>query len=163
MKLPTPFQGMNAIKTLVTGAEAHAEALGDASTGAEHLVLSALDLPDGSARRVFARVGADPDAFAGAIAESHDSALRQLGIEPVCAESLGAGSRRTPSLNESAARVMRSAASRSRTNRPELLGAQVVAAAAELEHGTAARALRQLGIDRDELGVAAEWEIRKSA
>lgn len=163
MKLSKLLQGTQAIKALVAGAQAHATSLGDSSAGAEHLVLSALSQPDGSARRVFEKVGADPEAFAAAIGESHDAALRQLGIEPVGAELLGAGSRRPVTLNESAVRVLRSAAARSRTNRPAVLGAQVLAAAAELEHGTAARALRRAGIDRDDLGVAAEWEIRKAA
>lgn len=163
MKLPAPFQGMKSIKALVLGAEAHAKRLGDASTGAEHLLLAALDEPDGSAQRVFARVGIEPTAFAAAIGDAHDSALRALGLEPVRPELLGAGSVGPQRLDESAAHVLRSAASLSRTVRSKQLGAQVVAAVAELEHGTAARALRELGVDRTDLAVAADAELQVTA
>ena len=41
-----------------------------------------------------------------------------------------------------------------------LLGAHVVAAVAEIPHGTAARALATLGIDRAELAAAARAEVQ---
>ncbi len=163
MKLPAPFQGRKSIKALIASAEDRANALGDASVGAEHLVLAALDAPDGSARRVFARVGADPGAFGAAVEASHDAALRHLGLQPVQPELLGAVSRGPQRLSESAAHVLRSAATSSRADRPRTLGASVVAAAAELEHGTTARALHVLDIDRAVLAAAAQAEIQHPA
>lgn len=159
MKLPTPFQGMKVIKSLVLRAQELAAEMGDAATGAEHLLLAAFELPEGSARRAFERAGADPDRFTGAVADSHDAALRTLGVEPIDAELLGPSGRGPTRVGESAAHVLRSAATRSRANRTETIGAQVVAAVAELHHGTAARALRQMDVDRNELAIAADAEI----
>ncbi|MGZ8476106.1 MAG: Clp protease N-terminal domain-containing protein, partial [Candidatus Limnocylindria bacterium] len=47
---------MRTIKKLLTDAEVEARAMGEAEPGAEHLLLAALDLPDGSARRAFERL-----------------------------------------------------------------------------------------------------------
>lgn len=163
MKVPAPFQGMKSVKTLIASAEDRANALGDSSVGAEHLLLAALDAPDGSARRAFARAGADPDAFSVAVEACHDPALRRLGLEPVQPELLGAVSRGPQRLSESAAHVLRSATTNSRADRARTLGAGVVAAVAELEHGTAARALHVLHIDRAALAAAAQAEIRHPA
>lgn len=162
MKLPAPFQGAKALKTLVLDAQSEAQRLGDAATGAEHLLIAALAAPDGSARRAFARAGVDPTAFRGAVEDSHDAALRGLGLAPVDPELLGDGTRGKQRLTESAAHVLRSAATLSKGSsvRPELLGAQVVVAVTELEHGTAARALRVLDVDRAALAVAAHAELR---
>lgn len=160
MNLPAPFQNMKSLKTLVLRAEQRAKELGDPALGAEHLLLAALEAPDGSAARVFARVSADPDAVLGAIDEAHDAALRAVGVEPLRAGLRSSRKRGPVRLSESAAHVLRSAAGRSRHERPRLLGAQIVAGVAELEHGTAPRALRVLGIDRGELAVAADAELR---
>lgn len=160
MKLPAPFAGMRALKTLVLDAQAEASRLGDASTGAEHLLIAAFNQPDGAARSAFARAGADPDAFVDAVESAHEAALRGLGLRPVDPALLGAGTRGPQRLGESAAHVLRSAAAMSKSARAELLGAQIVAAVATLEHGTAARALREQGVDRAELAVAADAELR---
>jgi hypothetical protein len=66
VKLRNPVRDMRTIKTLMTGAEAEALEAGESVPGAEHLLLSALALPDGSARRAFERVGADPDELRAA-------------------------------------------------------------------------------------------------
>jgi hypothetical protein len=50
--------------------------MGAVSPGPEHLLLSALGMDDGTARRAFARVGADADGFAVAVAAGHDAAFR---------------------------------------------------------------------------------------
>lgn len=160
MKLPAPFQGMKALKTLVLDAEAEAQRLGDSSTGAEHLLIAALADPNGSASRAFTRAGLDPTAYAGAVEDAHDAALRGLGLAPVDPSLLGAGTRGPKKLSESAAHVLRHASTMSKTVRPDVLGAQVVVAVTELEHGTAARALRVLDVDRGDLAVAAHAEIR---
>lgn len=159
MKLPAPFAGMKALKTLVLDAEAAAQRLGDASTGAEHLLIAALADPDGSASRAFARAGIDPSAYSGAVEAAHDAALHNLGLAPVDPATLGAGTRGPKKLSESAAHVLRSASTMSKTVRPKALGAQVVVAVTELEHGTAARALRVLDVDRGELASAARAEL----
>ena len=80
MRLGNPVREIRTIDRLLTGAEAQARRLGDDLPGAEHLLLSALELPDGTARATFARVGADADRLAEAIADRHAAALRAVGI-----------------------------------------------------------------------------------
>jgi ATP-dependent Clp protease ATP-binding subunit ClpA len=65
--IKTRFSDMRMIRTLLEGAEAEAGRAGESMPGAEHLLLAALDLPDGTARRAFERVGADPSALRQAI------------------------------------------------------------------------------------------------
>ena len=59
----THVADVRTIAALCTGAEAEARRDGQCLPGAEHLLLSALALPDGSARRSFERVGAQPDGL----------------------------------------------------------------------------------------------------
>jgi ATP-dependent Clp protease ATP-binding subunit ClpA len=119
-------------------------------------------MDDGTARRAFARVGADPDAVAPAIAAQHDGALRAIGVEPVELDQadVDAGPakgvfRATPA----AQRAFQSAVKLSKQAKPSrLLGAHVVVAVAEIAQGTAARTLREMGVDPQALADAARAE-----
>lgn len=71
-----PFADIKTMSTLFPAAERAALAMGESEPGAEHLILAALDLPDGSAARAFERVGADPLGFREAVAAQHEQALR---------------------------------------------------------------------------------------
>lgn len=154
--------GTRTVKAVMLGAEQHAEALGDSATGPEHLLLAALDLDDGDARRAFERVGADPDGVRDAIVDVHATALRGIGIEPVPEERLGRGSRRRERLSRTAVSTIRLAGDESKRDRSRSFGAHIVAAVAQLERGTAPRALHAMGIDLDELLVAARMEAIKA-
>lgn len=164
MKRPRALTDIATINKLLTGAEAEAQRTGDPLPGAEHLLLSALALPDGTARRAFERVGADPDRFRGAIGSTHDAALRGIGI---AADEDIAGS--PPSTrpatgllrtNASAQQAFQTAVKLAKATKPSRLrGAHVVEAVARMELGTAARALELLGIDRAALGAAAREEL----
>ena len=68
-RLKTRLHDMTTIATLCLKAEHYANERGLKEVGAEHFVLAALALPDGTARRVFERLGADPDGFADAIVD----------------------------------------------------------------------------------------------
>lgn len=163
MKLRNPIREFKTMQALFAGAEAHARALGDELPGPEHLLLAALDLEDGSAARACASVGLDPEAFGAAIGREHDAALAALGIhtEPSASAAIEqttpAGMfRSTGQAQEAfqrAVAVMRESGARA------LIGAHVVVAVAELEHGTAARALDACGIDRSQLRDAAMAEV----
>lgn len=153
---------MRAIKQLLTDAEREARAMGDAEPGAEHLLLAAVELPDGTARRVLATFGVDAERLRRAILEHHDAALAQVGID---AATIG-----TPRPVEPAngSGVYRSAASAREAFQAAgtmarrdhaLLGAHVAAAVAEMEHGTVAGVLRSLGVDRAALAAASRTEI----
>ena len=163
MKLADTVRDVRTIKTLLSGAEAEAQRAGESLPGAEHLLLSALALPDGSARRAFERVGAHPDRLRAAIAQQHADALRSIGIEPPDDAALDAEvDSETPAptgvfrSNASVRHAFQAASEMARSAEPpRLAGAHVVAAVAEMEHGTAARVLAAMGIDRSALAAAA--------
>jgi ATP-dependent Clp protease ATP-binding subunit ClpA len=167
MKLTQPVRDIRTINKLLSGAEAQAHQAGESAPGAEHLLLSALALPDGSARRAFERAGADPDQLRAAIAAQHADALRAIGIEPPDDAALDAAvASNTPAAtgvfrsNASARSAFQAASRMARSKRSSrLLGAHVVAAVAQMEHGTATRALAVMGIDRATLAAAALEEI----
>lgn len=167
MRLRNPVRDMRTINALLTGAEAEAHEAGHTMPSAEHLLLSALALPDGTARRAFERLGADPDGLRPAITAQHEQALRAIGIEPPGDEELDvpAGGRATRGrgvfrATASAQAAFRGAADLAKEEKGSpLLGAHVVAAVARMEHGTAARALRAMGIDRHALAAASRQEI----
>ena len=164
MKLKNPIKDMRTVKQLLSGAENEALRAGESQPGAEHLLLSALELPDGAARRAFASVGADPDEFGRVIADQHADALRALGIEPPDEESLTPATATKPTRwyrsNASLQTAFQEAGDMAREDGTWLSGAHVVAAVAGMEHGTAVRALRAMGVDRERRAAAAAAEAR---
>lgn len=149
MRIRDRLRDVRTIRQLHEAAEAEARRAGDTEPAAEHFLLAAIELPDGTARRAFATVGADPDALRGAIEAQHAEALESVGVEaaaapPAPVAGTGRGAYRSRS---SAQQVFREAGELARTTRTPLCGAHVVVAVTALEHGTAARALRALGID----------------
>ena len=166
MKVKNPVREIRTIKQLLTGAEAEAHKMGDTLPGAEHLLLSALALPDGSARRAFERLGADADGVRSAIVAHHAEALQTVGVEPVDAAALMStpdavgpptGAFRSSASAQSVFQEAVKLANRGKASR--LAGAHVVVAVAQMEHGTAAEALRGMGIDRHALAAAAQSEL----
>ena len=154
------------VRTLLSTAERIARAGGDEQPGAEHLLLAAFELPDGTARRAFDDLGVSPDDLPAAIADQHRDALASVGIAapleadaPAPLPEPGGVYRTQPSAQV----VFQRAVEISGTPPPRhLRGAHVLMAIGELEHGTAPRALRRLGIDRERLRVAAERALAAS-
>ena len=153
---------MRSIKQLLTDAEREARAMGDPEPGAEHLLLAAVNLPDGSAARVLEAFGVDRDGLRRAIGEHHAAALASVGIDPaeVAAPTpieppSGTGPYRSGASAREAFQAVTTMARRDRT----LLGAHVVAAVAAMEHGTAACVIESLGIDRTALAAASHEAI----
>lgn len=166
MKLPRALRDIDTINQLLSGCESEARRLGDALPGAEHLLLSALELSDGTARRAFELTGADPDEYRAAINRTHADALRAIGIRA----DDGAAAAPSSALPAKASGVLRTNASEqqafqaavklSKASKPSLLlGAHVVMAVCQMEHSTAARALDTMGIDRAALSAAASAEL----
>lgn len=149
------------IKLLLEGAERLAQQSGESLPGAEHLLLSALALPDGTARRAFERLGVDPDGLPSAIAEQHDDALRAVGIEVKTEFDAPAPAKRGVYLSApSAQTTFKRAVEMSGKPKPRRLrGAHVILAVTEMERGTVARALSRMGVDRNELASAAREEL----
>ncbi len=160
MRLLNPLRDVRTINRLLTGAEAEARKAGEEIPGAEHLLLSALGLPDGTARRAFERLGVDPGALRGAIESQHALALRGAGIEVteggITQETTLAPARGVFRATPTAQAVFRAAVGLSKEGkRSHLLGAHVVASVARLDQGTVVRALDLLAVDRHALGAAA--------
>lgn len=160
MGLASAVRDMRTIKRLLTEAEAEARRGGEEAPGPEHLLLAATSLPDGTAARALQRVGVDPQRLRTAIEEAHQGALAAIGIEVAHRSGGAAGlrSRATGAFRSTpqAQQVFQAAVALSKSAKPyRLKGAHVVAAATRLEHGTAARALAALGVDRGRLREAA--------
>ena len=147
--------------------EAERQALLDQQTkpGAEHFLLAALDLKDGTARLAFEKAGADPAALRPAIARQYEDALHSIGIRRTGAT--GPGTERRPLLANAglydaapAGQALMQDLAASRKDHRPLLGAHVVAITASMEHGVLARALRLMGVDPGILKSAAEGITR---
>lgn len=160
------FRDAKTISTLCSVAERYANASGEEEPGAEHFVLAALDLPDGSARRAFARLGADPARFGAAIEVQYQQALQCVGIDSkvlqeVAADAISAR-RGLYHAQASGQELMQRMAADRRSDSSMLCGAHVLIAASASEHGVVPRALRAMGIDSQRLAAAARAEIQSS-
>ena len=164
MGLVNAVREMRTIKRLLTRAEAEARSGGEQTPGPEHLLLAATALSDGTAARALERVGVGPQRLRTAIEEAHASALAAVGIE-VEHHSGGTAGLRGPASGvfrstPQAQQVFQEAVALSKSTKPSRLqGAHVVAAICDLEHGTTARALAALTVDRDRLREAARAEV----
>ncbi len=160
-QLQTRIADMRTLAALCKGAERHANADGQTEPGAEHFVLAALELPDGSAEKAFQRVGSDPRRFRDAINQQYGEALTAIGMDGV----LPAPVPITPAsglyrAGASAHALVKQLSEWPRSSwRERLSGAHVLAVAATTSHGVAARAFRSMGVDGAALCVAARAEI----
>lgn len=165
MGLRDRIHDIRTMHTLFTAAETEAQRMGEDAAGAEHLVLAALDLPDGSARRALHRVGSDADGFRAAVVGQHAEALRAIGVDSANAV-LDAHIPEPPDRPTGPVRTTTSAhtlfsqvVDRVRAERSRLHGAWIVLVATESDHGSTARALRYMGVDRAALATAAWSEL----
>lgn len=155
-RIRSKLDDMGTLERLAERAEAHALQDQQREPGAEHFLLAALDLPDGTARLSFGQMGVNPDALKDAIERQYGDALRSVGV--TADASAVAPLQAKPGVYRAAASgqaVMRELAATRKGHGP-LLGAHVVAIVAGMRHGVAARALRALAIDADALRSTAE-------
>ena len=167
-KLRGRAAAMKTIAALLTQAEQIARAGGTEQPAAEHLVLAALQLPDGTAARALERLGSSGADFELALDAQEVEDLERIGVHvdddrisaelPPPDEPVGIH-RSAPSAQE----LFQAAGEDARRDGGALLGAHVLRAAAELEHGPTARALRRIGIERTELRAATTVEIEARA
>ena len=157
---------MRTIKQLLTDAERIARDMGDEEPGAEHLLLSALALPDGSAARALDSLGVDANGFRAALRAEQADALVAAGVPREAADAMAdprplgaAGAPLLYGAGPSAREVFQEAGKLARSSKQRLVGAHVVAAVAGLERGTVPRALGRLGVDRARLADAARAEL----
>jgi ATP-dependent Clp protease ATP-binding subunit ClpA len=163
MRLINAVRDMRTIRQLLTEAEAEARRGGQERPGPEHLLISAVSLPDRTAGRALARVGVSVDALRTAVQSAHAVAPGAVdSAEPTPSAASTALRAPTGALRSTpqAQQVFQQAVAASKATRPSLLtGAHVVAAASDLEGGTVARALEALGVDRAALRAAADAEL----
>ena len=158
------FRDIKTISKLISGADEQAHLNGDGDPGAEHFLLSAFNLPDGSARRVFERTGADPDHFHAAIKKQYNDALCSIGIDEISIESDPEPVNPTRTFinaKPSGQAFMKALYALKKKDRDiPLLGAHVVGVVAGMEHGIAARALRAMGVDLVHISRAVKEELQ---
>lgn len=163
MKLPNILRGQSTWGRLVESSIEYAAKLGDRAVGAEHMLLAALDEPTGATRRAFAAAGGDPSTVEDAIRWSHANALRAVGVEPVPEAALEVGSRATrhrrADFGESCRQVIATAATRAKLSGSNAVDLFVLDVIGDLREGTAARALREIGLAPGALHAAVLEEI----
>lgn len=138
---------MGTIRRLCEQAEAHALQDQQREPGAEHFLLAALDLPDGTARLAFERAGVEPDALKTAIERQYADALGSIGLAAqTSTDTPVSANPRVYHAAPSGQEIMQKLAAARKSHGP-LLGAHVVGIVAGMTHGVAARALRALGVD----------------
>ncbi len=165
-RLRQRLHDMKTIKTLFLNAERHANTEGQQTPGVEHFILAALELPDGSARKAFERVGANPEDFKDAIAQQYRDALKSVGIDTSGMSSFNDASGITPHQSglfqaKPAVRtlMLQMLQQRKKQPSPTLLSAHVIVAATTISQGVAMRAFNRMGIDLAALDRAAQAEI----
>ena len=142
--------------TVLPAAERLAHEDGIPEPGAEHLLLAALALPDGYARRAFGGVGGDVVALPIALRHGHDEALRTVGVQ-ADDEAIGPampppGDASGPLRTQGALQVaFARAVSLAKADGLPVSSGHLLLAVIEPDHGTVARALTRLGIDRASL------------
>ncbi len=157
------FRDMKTISQLISGADEQANISGEEKPGAEHYVLSALNLDDGSAKRIFESIGADSNKFREAIREQYSEALSFIGISPDATEIEPEpikSNRMLHNSQPSGQELMKSLyALKQEDKEHPLLGAHVISVAAEMEHGVVARAFKVMGIGREQLAKSVKEEL----
>jgi ATP-dependent Clp protease ATP-binding subunit ClpA len=160
-KLKQRWQDTRTIMALSLGAEQRALQEGQQHPGAEHYMLAALDLPDGSARRVFARIGADPEAYRAALNQRHAEALSAIGLHDAAGDAAPPAKATVLfDVQPSGQALMQSLPELQRRLPAPLCGAHVLLAAASMAHSAAGRAFKTIGVELQALASAAEAELR---
>jgi hypothetical protein len=152
MPLRTARHDIRLIADLLTLAETEARALGDPQPGAEHLLIASLLLDDDSARSA---LGVEVAAVRDALAAVHATALAAASVTDSSAPPALPPAHGLYRSDVSTRDVFGRAKTLARRSPSGLRAAHVLAAVAEREHGTAARVLAHLAIDRSALIEAA--------
>ncbi|MES9862986.1 MAG: Clp protease N-terminal domain-containing protein [Candidatus Thiodiazotropha sp. 4PDIVS1] len=137
------FHDMKTIGKLIPGADKEANMVGEEKPGAEHFILAALNLEDGTAKRTFERFEIDSEKFREAIKKQYEEALSSFFIsqdtietdpEPIVSSEIFHDSQ--PSGQD----LMKSLYALKKEDKDHpLLGAHVLIAAAAIEHGVVPR------------------------
>ena len=138
---------------VLPAAERLAHADGIPQPGAEHLLLGALELPDGIARRALDAVGCDSGALQAALTQGHAAALRAVGVH-ADDEAIGAAmpaptQAKGPLRSQGSLQTaLQRAVELAKDDGVSLGSGHLLLAVIEPERGTLAGALTRLGVDR---------------
>ena len=124
--------------------------------GAEHLLLAALDLEDGVARRAMNTFQVDAAELRAAIVGQHEEALSTVGViadDNAIAASLPASGqpRGLYRAQGSLQTAFQHAVALAKRDKALLNSGYLLLAITDAEHGSVARSLEQLGVDRTSL------------
>lgn len=150
---------MATMRSLLEGAERESAAQGEADPGAEHVVLAALALPDGTAADALAALGVDAARLRLAIERVHAEALAAVGIvEPPAPTPRPTPTNRGVYRSKGSTRdLLRATAEARKAQRAKrFTSAHVLVGASTLEYGTLPKALHHLGIDAATLRATAQ-------
>jgi ATP-dependent Clp protease ATP-binding subunit ClpA len=159
------FNDMRIISALCTSAEKHALAEGQKLPGAEHFMLAAFELPDGSAKRILARLGKNPGQLQQAVQQQYADALQSIGVETQ-ADLQNSSAHLAPNIGifkaqpSGQALMQALATTKKEEGNTPLLSCHVLLVIAQMQNGVAARALRKLGIDLAQLQQETRKEIQ---
>ncbi|MEW8323534.1 MAG: Clp protease N-terminal domain-containing protein [Candidatus Thiodiazotropha taylori] len=157
------FRDMRTVSKLIAGADKQASLLVEEKPGAEHFVLSALNLEDGTAKRAFERLGADSGKFQAAVEKQYSEALSHIGMDPPSLDIQPEPIETTKTFQESQASgqdlMKKLFALKQQDKQHPLLGAHVLCAVADMQHGVVSRAFRVMGIKPEQLIRFAREEI----
>ena len=147
-----PIEDIRTMERLFTTAETEAAQAGEPHPGAEYLVLAALQLPEGSARRTFERLGTDPDGFRTALLGQDHGAEDPPVTDP-------ATPHRPVRYGASGRDLFQEVVGLVRSEKSQIYGAYIVLVAAQLDYGATPTALKKMNVDRHELAIAARAEL----
>lgn len=164
------FQDARTLTTLCKTAEDLARQLGRKAPASEHFVLAAFELTDGTARDTFRLLGLDKSDFSAAIETQRVHALATVGVTVSVPLTATANQDLLPPKNKlyhaepsGQSLVQRLAESRHTRKGRELLGADVLLAAAQEVNSSTGRAFQELGLVGSMLASAAASAIMASA
>jgi len=168
-RIKKKIDDMKTISKLCQGAEKHANLNGEEKPGVEHFMLSALDLPDGTARGVFKRLDTDPDGVNQAIKMQHFDALKSVGMDlkstsyDMSAPEIVQRSTKLYDTQPSGQILLKELYKLNKNRNTQLLGVHVLEVVASMEKGIAARTLRKMGIDPTAFNKAIKDEKKETS
>ena len=144
---------MKTLSAVISDSLGRAQRGGDEYAGAQHLVLTALAMEDGTASELLADFGVSSAAFADAVAAQPGEVLRELGISDelaaASAASVEVGTGKYGNADATYEQAVKHIYEMHNANgdHRRLISAYVLAGAAQVGRGVAARAFASLGVD----------------
>lgn len=166
-KLRQKRRDMRTLCQLLAAAEQQARRRGQDKPGAEHLLLAALDHPDGHAKQAFASLGVTFEDMDRAIDRQYQSALEQVGLDgrsfslTAAEEPLQSPVPPIFDAQPSAQDAIQRLYNLGKASQQPLTSAHLAKAIAAMENGTAARTLDALEIGRGQIATALDAELEK--